>query len=100
MPQKEIEIGDILYHHTDKPFEEFFPDASNVVYLGKTKESVHLVGGVGFLLLFQVIDSLGKNGTYGSRDGFGQNGDWISLPSEVAAESLQLLETIEEYSND
>ncbi len=95
-----VEIGDILYHHTDKPFDEFRSDASNVVFLGTTKESVNLVGGVGFLLLFQVIDTLGKTGLYGSRDGFGQNGDWISLPAEVAAESLQLVETITEYISE
>ena len=95
-----VEIGDVLFHHTDKPFEHFRPDSGNVVYLGQTEESVAQVGGVGFLLLFQVIDHLDLNSLYGSRDGAGKNGNWISLPAELAAESLQLLETIQEYNSD
>lgn len=100
MSKLEIGVGDILFHHTDKPFEHFNPDTGNVVYLGRSKESIELVGGVGFLLLFQVIDSLGKTCLYGSRDGLGIKGDWISVPCELAAESLQLVDTIQEYSTE
>ncbi len=87
-----VRVGDILYHHTDKPCEQFSPEACNVVYFGKTPESVELVGGVGFLMLYQVINELGQKGEYGSRSGWGSNGDWISMPAEIAAESLQFFD--------
>ncbi len=100
MKEYTITVGDVLYHHTDKPVESFSPECSNVVYFGRTSESVEQVGGVGYLQLFEIIQDLGIIRRYGSREGVGLNGKWISIPAEIAAESLQHLETIIECDDD
>lgn len=88
-----ITPGDSLFHHTDKPVEEFNGERENVVFFGKTEESVRDVGGSGHIGEFTVMDDLGAEGPYGSRLTWGAHpeNDWVSLPAEVAAEKLALV---------
>lgn len=87
-----ITPGDTLYHHTNKPVEGFNAERENVVYFGRTEESVLNVGGSGHIGEFTVMDDLGAEGSYGSRTTWGAHPekDWVSLPAEVAAEKLSL----------
>ncbi len=88
---KSIEIGDLLFHNSDKPVSTFDCTRENFVCFGLNLESISQVGGSGYTSTFEVIDSLGTQGNYGDRLNWGIRGDWVSIPCETARDSLQLI---------
>ena len=90
-----INIGDRLFHSSSRPVTQFNPVAGNVIYFGRTPKSVRDVGGTGFINTYEVIDGLGKEGSYGSRTCWGQHNSWVSLPCELACEALQHVDSVE-----
>ena len=56
---KSIEIGDLLFHNSDKPVSTFDCTRENFVCFGLNLESISQVGGSGYTSTFEVIDSLG-----------------------------------------
>jgi len=93
---KTIEVGDLLYHNSDKPVADFHDSRENFVCFGISPESIAQVGGSGYTSTFEVIDSLGTQGNYGDRITWGIRGDWVSIPCEIAKDSLQHLCTVKE----